>query len=74
VSGHGKVTLYPTCLQRCGLMEVIPHVFKPEMGYDNAHDGHHRHLMGVVEPINFTTFEDVEERLECDWTALQEQK
>jgi hypothetical protein len=23
------------------------------VGYDNAHDGHHRHIFGIVEPIDF---------------------
>ena len=32
------------------------------VGYDNAHGFHHRHFMGLVESINFTTFEDIEER------------
>lgn len=27
------------------------------VGYDNAHDGHHRHYFGVVEPIEFVSFE-----------------
>lgn len=41
------------------------------VGYDNAHDGHHRHYFSVVEPIPFTSFEDVEARFEYDWTALR---
>ncbi|CAN7666012.1 DUF6516 family protein [Pseudoduganella sp. LjRoot289] len=44
------------------------------VGYDNAHDSHHRHYFGVVEPIDFVSFEDVEERFQRDWTALQECK
>ena len=44
------------------------------VGYVNAHDGHHRHYLGLVEPIKFTSFEDVEESFERDWTALQERK
>lgn len=41
------------------------------VGYDNAHDGHHRHFLGAVEPINFVSFEDIEERFEQDWLALR---
>lgn len=44
------------------------------VGYDNAHGSHHRHYMGVVEAIAFTTFDNVEERFQHDWVALQEQK
>lgn len=42
------------------------------LGYDNAHDGHHRHYFGVVEPIDFVSFEDVEDRFEQDWIALKD--
>ena len=44
------------------------------VGYDNAHDGHHRHYFAVVEPIEFVSFEDTEERFEQDWMALKDQK
>ena len=44
------------------------------VGYDNAHDGHHRHYFGVVEPIGFVSFENVEERFEQDWIALKDYK
>lgn len=44
------------------------------IGYDNAHDGHHRHYFGAVEPVEFVTFEDVEERFERDWLALRSKK
>jgi hypothetical protein len=42
------------------------------VGYDNAHGFHHRHFMGVVEPIDFTTFEDIEDRFQADWAILSE--
>ena len=44
------------------------------VGYDNAHDGHHRHYFGVVEPMEFFSFEDTENRFEQDWIALKESK
>ena len=44
------------------------------VGYDNAHDGHHRHYFGVVEPIEFVSFEDTEERFEQAWIALKDSK
>ena len=43
------------------------------VGYDNAHDGHHRHYFGRVEAIQFVSFEDIEARFERDWTALRVQ-
>ena len=44
------------------------------MGYDNAHDGHHRHYFGVVEPVDFVSFEDIEERFAQDWIILKDCK
>ena len=44
------------------------------IGYDNAHDGHHRHYFGVVEPVIFVSFADIEERFEHDWIALKDRK
>ena len=41
------------------------------VGYDNAHDGHHRHYKEKVEPVDFVSFEDIEERFEQDWIALR---
>jgi hypothetical protein len=42
------------------------------IGYDNAHDGHHKHRMGVVTPIEFTSFEEVERMFEQEWIAFKE--
>jgi hypothetical protein len=44
------------------------------LGYDNAHDGHHRHYFSVVQAIEFISFEDIEARFEQDWTALKDRK
>ena len=41
------------------------------VGYDNAHDGHHRHYFGQVEPVYFVSFEDIEKLFEQDWIALR---
>lgn len=42
------------------------------VGYDNAHDGHHRHYLGAVEPIEFISFEDIEDRFEQDWLTIKD--
>jgi hypothetical protein len=42
------------------------------VGYDNAHDSHHRHYFGAVEAIDFLSFEDTEVRFERDWIALKD--
>lgn len=44
------------------------------VGYDNAHDGHHRHYFGVAEPIDFVSFEEVEDRFEQGWLTLKDCK
>jgi len=41
------------------------------VGYDNAHGFHHRHYFGTVEPIDFVSFEDIEDQFARDWTALR---
>ena len=35
---------------------------------------HHRHFMGVVEPIEFKSFEDIEERFQSDWITFRSKK
>lgn len=40
------------------------------LGYDNSHRLHHRHRMGKVEPVEFTTFEELRRRFEREWMAL----
>ncbi len=42
------------------------------VGYDNAHDGHHRHYFGKIEPVRFTSFQDTEARFEADWIAIRD--
>lgn len=41
------------------------------VGYDNAHDFHHRHFMGAVEPVEFESFAAIEERFQTDWIAFR---
>ncbi len=44
------------------------------IGYDNAHGTHHRHYFGAVSPVDFVSFDDIEERFEADWLALGSMK
>ena len=44
------------------------------VGYDNAHDFHHRHFMGAVEPVEFKSFEDIEERFQADWIKFRRKR
>lgn len=71
VDEHGKVVRY-------NLAYINHKVFQGDngrvIGYDNAHGFHHRHLMGVVEPVSFKSFEDIEDRFQADWIALRSKK
>jgi len=44
------------------------------VGYDNAHGFHHRHYFGQVEPVEFVSFDDIEEQFARDWTALRSEQ
>ena len=44
------------------------------LAYDKPHYGDHRHYFGVVEPVEFVSFEDTEARFEQDWIALKDSK
>ncbi len=41
------------------------------VGYDNQHGYHHRHYFGVVAAVEFTSFDDIEDQFQIDWTALR---
>ena len=41
------------------------------VGYDNQHGYHHRHYFGAVAAVKFTSFEDIEDQFQTDWTALR---
>jgi len=34
------------------------------LGYDNSHDGHHRHFMGQVESFEFTDYQSLAKRFQ----------
>ena len=40
------------------------------LGYDNAHDYHHRHYMGKIEPVDFVSFEKTVETFETEWLQI----
>ena len=40
------------------------------LGFDNAHNYHHRHFMGSVEPFNFEGFEATLERFQKEWREI----
>jgi hypothetical protein len=44
------------------------------VGYDNAHGYHHKHYLGAVEPVEFVSFENIEELFQNDWVAFRSKK
>lgn len=71
VDKHGKVVRYNLAYIHHGITTKDN---GRVVGYDNAHGYHHRHYMGKVESIEFTSFEDIEERFEQDWLKFRSKK
>jgi hypothetical protein len=44
------------------------------LGYDNSHDGHHRHFMWHVEPFEFTDYQSLAKRFHEEVLGLWRQK
>jgi len=40
------------------------------LGFDNAHDYHHKHYMGKVTPVTFISYEKTLERFEKEWQEI----
>lgn len=40
------------------------------LGYDNAHNYHHRHCMGKIEAVEFVSFEATQERFQQEWLEI----
>lgn len=63
------------CVVRYNLAYVNHAIFSGDhgrvVGYDNAHGYPHRHYLGVVEPVEFVSFEDIEARFEADWGVFR---
>ena len=40
------------------------------LGFDNAHDYHHRHFMGEVTAVAFNSYEETLERFQQEWMEI----
>jgi hypothetical protein len=40
------------------------------LGFDNAHDYHHRHYMGKVAPVDFVSYEQTLEQFQKEWQEI----
>jgi hypothetical protein len=68
VDAHGDVTRYN--------LAYINHALHGTdngrvVGCDNQHGYHHRHYFGLVSPVIFISFEDIEDQFQADWSALR---
>lgn len=43
------------------------------LGFDNAHDYHHRHYMGEIEAVKFLSYEATQERFQQEWLEIVNQ-
>ena len=43
------------------------------LGFDNAHGHHHRHCMGKIEQVEFSSFEATQERFQQEWLKIVNQ-
>lgn len=68
VDRHGQVTRY-------NLADINHRIFSQDngrvLGYDNAHDGHHRHHLGEGFAVEFVSFEEIERRFEEEWMTRE---
>ena len=44
------------------------------IGFDNQHGYHHRHLLGIVEGVEFRSFEEQEARFDEEWSLFVRQR
>jgi hypothetical protein len=69
VNSQGKIARY-------SLAYINYNIYRSDngrvLGYDNDHGYHHRHYMGKVEAIDFTTYEDIAERFKNEWREIHE--
>ena len=40
------------------------------LGFDNAHDFHHRHYFGKIEEVEFVSYEATQERFQREWLEI----
>lgn len=70
----GYVDKGKTVVTRYNLAYINPAVCPVDhgrvLGFDNAHDYHHRHFMGEVQAVEFISYEATVERFQQEWTDM----
>ena len=61
-------------MTRYNLAYINPAVYQADngrvLGFDNAHDYHHRHYMGEVEVVDFVSYEATLDRFQQEWLEI----
>jgi hypothetical protein len=61
-------------IQRYSLAYINPLIFSGDngrvLGYDDAHNYHHKHYFGEVLEVEFISFQDTLEKFEQEWRAI----
>ena len=70
----GYIESGKTIVTRYNIAYINPTICKKDhgrvLGYDNAHGYHHRHFMGEVTPIEFTSYELTVELFQQEWLQI----
>ncbi len=70
----GYVELATTVVTRYNLAYINHSVCKVDngrvLGLDNAHNYHHRHYMGDVQPVEFISYEATLEQFQHEWLDI----
>jgi CHASE1-domain containing sensor protein len=63
-----------TVVTRYNLAYINPLICQKDngrvLGFDNAHDYHHRHYMGKVAPVEFVSYEQTLEQFQEEWQHI----
>jgi hypothetical protein len=63
-----------TVVTRYNLAYINHEIFSGDngrvLGFDNAHEYHHRHYMGVVELVEFVSHEATLDRFQLEWQEI----
>ncbi len=63
-----------TVVTRYNLAYINPLICQKDngrvLGFDNAHDYHHRHYMGKVAPVDFVSYEQILEQFQEEWQEI----
>ena len=63
-----------TVVTRYNLAYINPVIYGGDngrvLGFDNAHEYHHRHFMGKVEAVEFESYEATLERFQQEWLLI----